>query len=71
MATNKMKPAIQWDLVFFLENSVVVGTIIGALLNLILPNWFLLGSEIIFFTYEGINSMVKGIKGIIADKKKF
>lgn len=60
-----------WDLVFFLENSVMMGTVFGSLVNSLCPDWFLVYSEVIFFTWEGVNGMIKGIKGIKKDRAKF
>lgn len=60
-----------WDLVFFLENSVMMGTVVGSLINAICPTWFLVYSEVIFFTWEGINGMVRGIRGVRKDQEKF
>lgn len=68
---DKKKPAIMWDLVFFIENSVIMGAIIGAIINVVLPTWFLLVSEFVFFTYTGISMTVKGVKGIKKDRAKF
>ena len=68
---DKKKPAIMWDLVFFIENSVIMGAIIGAIINVVLPTWFLLVSEFVFFTYTGISMTIKGVKGIKKDRAKF
>lgn len=68
---DKKKPAIMWDLVFFIENSVIMGAILGAIINVVLPTWFLLVSEFVFFTYTGISMTIKGIKGIKKDRAKF
>lgn len=45
------KPAIIWDLVFIIEPAAVSGALIGALINVVLPEWFLLVLEVVFLLY--------------------
>ncbi|EFO63064.1 Hypothetical protein GLP15_1793 [Giardia lamblia P15] len=45
------KPSIIWDLVFIIEPAAVSGALIGALINVVLPEWLLLVLEVIFLLY--------------------
>lgn len=43
--------AIIWDLVFIIEPAAVSGALIGALINVMLPEWLLLVLEVVFLLY--------------------
>ncbi|KAE8304225.1 Sulfite exporter TauE/SafE [Giardia duodenalis] len=45
------KPSIIWDLVFIIEPAAVSGALIGALINVVLPEWLLLVLEVAFLLY--------------------
>jgi hypothetical protein len=68
--TEKGKPAIMWDMVFFIENSTIMGAVAGSILNAIVPEWFLIVFGFCFFTLEGVNTTVKAIKAIKKDRAK-
>lgn len=57
-------PIIQWDFVYVIEPAAVVGAFVGAVINSLLPNWFLVIVEAIFLTYVGVNMVRQGIKTI-------
>lgn len=68
------KPAIIWDLVFVIEPAAVSGALIGALINVVLPEWLLLVLEVMFLLYTAQkmlrNSMAALNKERIAAGKK-
>ncbi|CAL6003698.1 Sulfite_exporter TauE-SafE [Hexamita inflata] len=70
-ASEPEKPGVMWDLVIFIENATIVGAVVGAVINAILPEWLLILSEFVFFTHQGITEMMKGIKNVKADRQKF
>ncbi|CAL6003684.1 Sulfite_exporter TauE-SafE [Hexamita inflata] len=70
-ASEPEKPGVMWDLVIFIENATIVGAVVGAVINAILPEWLLILSEFVLFTHQGITEMVKGIKNVKADRQKF
>ena len=69
--TEKHKPAIMWDMVFFIENSTIMGAVAGSILNAIVPEWFLIVFGFLFFTAEGLNTTIKAVKAIKKDRAKF
>eukprot|EP00703_Trepomonas_sp_PC1_P003837 JAP92769.1 Sulfite exporter TauE - SafE [Trepomonas sp. PC1] len=69
--TDKNKPAIMWDMVFFIENSTIMGAVAGSILNAVMPEWFLIVFGFLFFTAEGLNTTIKAVKAIKKDRIKF
>mmetsp|Transcript_11575 Transcript_11575/g.21216 ORF Transcript_11575/g.21216 Transcript_11575/m.21216 type:complete len:281 (-) Transcript_11575:68-910(-) len=59
---SKNRPLIDFDAAMMLEPSTLVGTIVGVVLNRLLPEWSIVGLLVLLLSYASIRTFNKGLR---------
>eukprot|EP00768_Dysnectes_brevis_P000847 gnl/Dysnectes_brevis/1193_a1334_2069.p1 GENE.gnl/Dysnectes_brevis/1193_a1334_2069~~gnl/Dysnectes_brevis/1193_a1334_2069.p1 ORF type:complete len:406 (+),score=155.11 gnl/Dysnectes_brevis/1193_a1334_2069:997-2214(+) len=60
--SREKEPLVAWDFLFLMEPGSVLGTILGSILNIILPQWALIFCELLLLAYTSVKMLRKARK---------